>query len=134
MASIVGALGAAQIAAISATPIPQFEEGGRIGGNLHSGGGTFLEAERDEYIMSRKATAKYGFGLMDKINGLELDPEVLTGKSGGSSVVVVNDNQDLVKEFRKRPENNLHFDEEGFTAYQRRSNSTIIKKSKRYST
>lgn len=35
--------------------IPTFSEGGYIGGNLHSQGGTVIEAERGEYMINRKS-------------------------------------------------------------------------------
>jgi hypothetical protein len=46
---------------------PQFEDGGEIGGRLHSEGGTIIEAERGEYITNRKSTAKYK-PLIEAIN------------------------------------------------------------------
>jgi hypothetical protein len=64
---IVGATGALQIAAIASKPIPKFERGGLIGGRLHSGGGTLIEAERDEYIINRRQSVKHRREL-DAIN------------------------------------------------------------------
>ena len=46
---------------------PQFEEGGEVGGRLHSEGGTIIEAERGEYVTNRKSTAKYK-PLIEAIN------------------------------------------------------------------
>ena len=110
-----------------------FEKGGKIGGNLHSNGGTLIEAERDEFVMSRKATAKYGFGFMDKINGLELDPNILNGKSGGSTAVIM-DTTPIANQLKKMPQNVINVDEEGFTLSQIRNQSRINKRIKRYST
>jgi hypothetical protein len=53
------ALGAAQLAAVIAKPIPKFERGGLIGGKLHSQGGTLIEAEQGEYMVNRRQTAKH---------------------------------------------------------------------------
>jgi hypothetical protein len=52
-------IGAAQIAAVLAKPIPKFEKGGLIGGKLHSQGGTLIEAEQGEYMVNRRQSAKH---------------------------------------------------------------------------
>jgi hypothetical protein len=57
--ALVAALGAAQLAAVIAKPIPKFERGGLIGGRLHSQGGTLIEAEQGEYMVNRRQTAKH---------------------------------------------------------------------------
>lgn len=49
-------------------PAPQrAQRGGLIGGNLHAGGGTLIEAERGEAIMTRAAVGQFG-PLLDQIN------------------------------------------------------------------
>ena len=68
LAAIAAAVGIAQIAAISATPIPQFEKGGKIGGKRPKDGGTFIEAEKDEFIINRKAAQKIGFDNLELLN------------------------------------------------------------------
>ena len=83
-------------------------------------------------MINRKATSFYGHNLFDKINNLELHPDILNGKSGGSNVVVI-DNSDLAREFRNRPEVRLDINERGFYTYQSRQNSIIAKKVNRYS-
>jgi len=67
LAIIIAAAGALQIAAIAARPIPKFERGGVVGGRLHSGGGTMVEAERDEYIVNRRQSMRHRSEL-DAIN------------------------------------------------------------------
>jgi hypothetical protein len=62
-----GITGAAQLAAVAAKPIPKFERGGVVGGRLHSGGGTMVEAERDEFIVNRRQSIRYRSEL-DAIN------------------------------------------------------------------
>jgi hypothetical protein len=57
--ALVAALGAAQLAAVIAKPIPKFERGGLIGGKLHTQGGTLIEAEQGEYMVNRRQTAKH---------------------------------------------------------------------------
>ena len=131
VAALTGVLGAVQVAKIAGIT-PSFEKGGKIGGNLHSSGGTVIEAERDEFVMSRKATSKYGFDFMDKINNLELRPEIISGKTGGSSITVVDTNP-IANQLKKMPTNVVNIDGAGYTAYQRRQNATIVQKANRYS-
>ena len=60
LAAAAGIAGAAQIATIAATPLPKLERGGRIGGRRHVQGGTIIEAEKDEFIVSRNPAIKHG--------------------------------------------------------------------------
>lgn len=55
----VGIIGAAQIAAIAARPIPRFEKGGKVGGKRHSQGGTLIEAEVDEFVTRRGQSIRH---------------------------------------------------------------------------
>ena len=48
--------------------IPVAAEGGYIGGRLHSQGGTIIEAERGEFIMSRNATESIGLETLNQMN------------------------------------------------------------------
>jgi hypothetical protein len=65
--ALAAATGALQIATIAAQPIPKYARGGLVGGRLHSGGGTLIEAERDEYIINRGQSMKHRREL-DAIN------------------------------------------------------------------
>jgi hypothetical protein len=56
---LAGAIGAIQLAAVAAKPLPKFEKGGLIGGKLHSQGGTLIEAEQGEYMVNRRQSAKH---------------------------------------------------------------------------
>jgi hypothetical protein len=49
----------AQIAIIESAQPPKFADGGMVGGQLHSSGGTLIEAERGEYVVNRHAAAEY---------------------------------------------------------------------------
>jgi len=60
LAAAAGIAGAAQIATIAATPLPKLERGGRIGGRRHVQGGTVIEAEKDEFVVSRTPAIKHG--------------------------------------------------------------------------
>ena len=68
MAVIAAAAGAAQIAAITSTPIPKFARGGMVGGRRHSAGGTMIEAEKGEFVMSRNAVESVGIEAMNRLN------------------------------------------------------------------
>ena len=53
-----------------------FEQGGMVGGRRHSQGGTIIEAEQGEFVMSRSAVEAVGIENMNRIN------------RGGSAVTV----------------------------------------------
>lgn len=77
-AALMAALGAAQIAFISAQPIPKFEKGGAvpssdingmISGRPHAAGGVLIEAEGNEFITRRSQAMKGdNLGLLEAIN------------------------------------------------------------------
>ena len=68
MATAVAVLGAAQIAMIAAQQPPSFQYGCLVGGEPHSRGGTMIEAERGEFVMSRRAVDALGVETMNRIN------------------------------------------------------------------
>ena len=45
-----------------------FEDGGYVGGRRHSQGGTIIEAERGEFVMSRNATESIGLETLNQMN------------------------------------------------------------------
>ena len=47
---------------------PRFAEGGYVGGRPHSQGGTIIEAERGEFVMSRNATESIGLETLNQMN------------------------------------------------------------------
>ena len=49
-------------------PILSFEEGGYVGGNRHAQGGTIIEAERGEFVMSRNAVESIGLETLNQMN------------------------------------------------------------------
>ena len=65
-----------QIAAVKAT---KAEQGGLIGGRRHSQGGTMIEAEQGEFVMSRNAVNAVGVEAMNRINA-----------GGGAGAVSIN--------------------------------------------
>ena len=91
LASLVAAMGSVQIGAILGTPIPKFATGGMIGGRRHSQGGTMIEAEQGEFVMSRSAVQSVGIENLNRMN---------EGGGGGSVTVNVSGNvlsQDFVE-------------------------------------
>ena len=66
--ALISAMGAVQLGAIASTPIPQFATGGMVGGRRHSQGGTMIEAEQGEFVMSRNAVNAVGVEAMNRIN------------------------------------------------------------------
>ena len=61
-------MGAAQLAIIKNQQPPTMAEGGLIGGNLHSQGGTMVNAERGEYVIKRSAVEAVGLETLNRIN------------------------------------------------------------------
>ncbi len=64
MAGVI-ASGLANVANIEAQ---KFQKGGLVGGRRHSQGGTMIEAERGEFVMSRQAVQSIGIEAMNQIN------------------------------------------------------------------
>tara|TARA_R100001015_G_scaffold17117_1_gene9194 strand:- start:1248 stop:2969 length:1722 start_codon:yes stop_codon:yes gene_type:complete len=56
----------------------QFETGGLVGGRRHSQGGTMIEAEQGEFVMSRDAVESIGAGTLEAMN------------QGGGGAITVN--------------------------------------------
>jgi len=56
------------LAAINAQKAPAFATGGLVGGRRHSQGGTMIEAEQGEFVMSRNAVDAVGLEGMNRIN------------------------------------------------------------------
>ena len=63
-----------------ASEILKFEQGGLVGGRRHSQGGTMIEAERGEFVMSRDAVDSIGVNNLQAMN---------SGR-GGASIVINN--------------------------------------------
>ena len=72
MALTSGAVGVAGLQA------QKFQYGGLVGGNLHSSGGTMIEAERGEFVMSRNAVENFGVANMEAINNGSASPVNIT--------------------------------------------------------
>ena len=67
-AGIAIAIGAMQAMLVTQQKPPEMAQGGLIGGLPHSQGGTVIEAEKGEYIISKGAVDKYGASLFQKLN------------------------------------------------------------------
>ena len=88
----VPALGAAMSGALGSVlgnmKLPQFEQGGYVGGRPHSQGGTIIEAERGEFVMSRNATESIGLETLNQVN-----------QTGGGAVNVTVTGNVLTQDF-----------------------------------
>ena len=81
--AIAGTIGGIQAAMILSQKPPRMQYGGLVGGNRHSAGGTMVEAERGEFVISRPGVEAMGVEALNKIN------MGMTG-SAGSSVTINN--------------------------------------------
>tara|TARA_R100000808_G_scaffold5511_1_gene16727 strand:- start:5889 stop:8078 length:2190 start_codon:yes stop_codon:yes gene_type:complete len=80
LAALIATSGALQIQAIKGQ---KYQYGGLVGGRRHSQGGTMIEAEQGEFVMSRDATEAIGIENLNRMNtGL--------GGGGGSTIVINN--------------------------------------------
>ena len=78
-------------AGLSGNIYGSFEQGGYVGGRRHSQGGTIIEAERGEFVMSRNAVESIGLETLNQMN---------QGGGGGNVNVSVTGNvltQDFVE-------------------------------------
>ena len=66
--AILGIAAAGTVAALGAKYVAKAEKGGMIGGNRHSSGGTIIEAEQGEFIMSRSGVQNVGVGNLYAMN------------------------------------------------------------------
>lgn len=87
LAGIAGALALAQVAILSAAPLPKFRDGGHVGKKLglikgakHEQGGVPIEVEGDEFVVKSQATKKYGVKMLDDINNLRFNPILSANK------------------------------------------------------
>ena len=78
MSVMVARLGAAQLRTIDAA---KYEYGGLVGGRRHSQGGTMIEAEQGEFVVSRKGVEATGIEALNRINA---------GAGGGGINVSIN--------------------------------------------
>ena len=62
------AMGGALGSVLGNIKLPQFEQGGYVGGRPHSQGGTIIEAERGEFVMSKNATESIGLETLNQMN------------------------------------------------------------------
>ena len=65
MVSFVSMLGGLQLKTIDAQ---KYQYGGLVGGNRHSQGGTMIEAERGEFVISRRGVEAAGIEALNRIN------------------------------------------------------------------
>jgi len=86
LAALIATQGALQVATIKAQ---KYQYGGMVGGQRHSQGGTMIEAERGEFVVSRGGVNAIGIEALNRINA---------GGGGGSVNISFNGNV-LSKDF-----------------------------------
>ena len=84
LAAVAAGLALAQVAILSASPLPKFKEGGSVEkrfkgsgfvfGKSHEQGGVNAELEGNEYVVKGNAVKKYGVKFFDEINSLKFNP------------------------------------------------------------
>jgi len=84
--SAIIAQGLANVAQMESQKLSSFEDGGLVGGRRHSQGGTVIEAERGEFVMSRSAVQSIGVETLNQMN------------KGGGSGITLNISAPLVDE------------------------------------
>lgn len=137
LGALVAAAGAAQIAAINSQQIPAYAKGTKSvpgKGNKDSEHAMLTPGEMVIPVATKK---KYN-PILDAIFDHKIDPKVLndivTGRSGGSQILVVKaDNKELLDFWKDKPINNFSFDEDGFNVFQEKGRSRTKYLTKRYS-
>jgi hypothetical protein len=132
---------AAQVAVISNTQPPKFADGGMVGGQLHSSGGTLIEAERGEYVINRQSTSDY-LPSLKVLNSGEVEPtfanNILTALANGTfdlaaqfqtkqSASSDGINYDKLDRIMAKHKSNLNvnIDEQGLTTFLLKENSRV---------
>ena len=131
----------AQIAIIQNAQPPKFADGGMVGGQLHSSGGTLIEAERGEYVINRQSTSDY-LPSLKVLNSGEVEPtfanNILTALANGTFDLAAqfqtkqsasNDgiNYDKLDRIMAKHKSNLNvnIDEQGLTTFLLKENSRV---------
>ena len=84
------AAGAAQLAIVGSQSMPSFAQGGLIGGRRHAQGGTNINAEAGEFVMSRNAVQSAGLETLNQINA---------GGGGGQTINVSVEGNVMTEDF-----------------------------------
>ena len=88
----LGLAAAGTIGVLGANYLAKAEKGGMIGGNRHSQGGTVIEAEQGEFIMSRQGVENVGVGNLYSMNK---GGGISGGKAQEGGVVESNSGMDM---------------------------------------
>ena len=100
--SLSGGTGGGTRQIVFGQPAPMFADGGLIGGRPHSRGGTMINAERGEFIMSKNAVDSIG---LDTLNNLNQGGTAVTVNVSGNVMTqdfVDNDLADAIKDSIRR--------------------------------
>ena len=99
ISAAAGVLETAAMTAIAAQIRAQsFEQGGLVGGRRHSQGGTLIEAERGEFVMSRKAVESIGVDNLESLNQGSVGTSIVINNPIISSEFVETELPELIAE------------------------------------
>jgi hypothetical protein len=137
LAALVAAAGAIQIAAISNQQIPAYAKGTKSvpgKGNKDTEPAMLTPGEMVIPVSTKK---KYS-PVLNAIFDNKIDPKILndivTGRSGGSKAVIIQqDNKELLEFFKNRPEYHSHLTEDGVKNYMHKGRSRTEYLNSRYS-
>jgi hypothetical protein len=136
LGALIAAAGAVQIAAISSQQVPAYAKGTKSVPGKGSKDSEHAMLTPGEMVIPVSTKKKYS-PILNAIFDHKIDPRILndlvSGKSGGSQSVVVNDNKEVIAELKKIQVNKLVWDERGFTHYQEKGSSKKSYLNKRYS-
>ena len=76
----------------------KFEQGGYVGGRRHSQGGTMIEAERGEFVMSRNAVESIGVNNLETMNAGGVGASIVINNPIISSQFVEEELPELISE------------------------------------
>ena len=76
----------------------KFEQGGYVGGRRHSQGGTMIEAERGEFVMSRNAVESIGVNNLEAMNAGGVGASIVINNPIISSQFVEEELPELISE------------------------------------
>jgi hypothetical protein len=136
LGALIAAAGAVQIAAISSQQVPAYAKGTKSVPGKGSKDSEHAMLTPGEMVIPVSTKKKYS-PILNAIFDHKIDPRILndlvSGKSGGSQSVVVNDNKEVIAELKKIQVNKLVWDERGSTHYQEKGSSKKSYLNKRYS-
>ena len=113
------ALGGAQLAVAASQPIPRFSKGvlKLNGPGTETSDSVHAMLSRGESVMTAKETKDF-LPTLKAIREKKINPDLLNHISKEGRAVIINDNQEVVKELKRLPRTEVNIDENGFIIRQ----------------